>query len=252
MTLVLTSKVYAQGGLVGYWKFDEGSGNIAADSSGNGNNGTLENAPGWVNGENGSGLSFDGVDDFVLVPDSSSLHISGAVTVMAWVYLPSGSDCSGHPKILSKNGPSNVLDLELSIQDNAGHVGFGVGGVYPDNYLVSTGSVPRNLWTHIAATYDGSLLKIYLNGVFDSSLAFTGGINTDNDRPLTIGKNNFYPWSYEYWLNATIDEVRVYNRALSQQEIQLVVPEFPSFLVVPLFMMATLLAVVVYRRKVRS
>ena len=66
-----------QNGLVGYWRFDEGSGSIAYDYSGNGNNGTLINGPTWVDGILGKALEFDGVNDYVNIPDSSSLDING-------------------------------------------------------------------------------------------------------------------------------------------------------------------------------
>lgn len=89
---VFTSKASAQAnGLIGYWKFDEGSGSTASDSSGKGYNGTLRSyqdtlLPQWVKGKNGSALKFDGNNDFVLVPDFSNIY--STVTVMAWVYLP--------------------------------------------------------------------------------------------------------------------------------------------------------------------
>jgi len=73
-------------GLVAYWNFDEGSGTIAADSSGNGNNGTLVNGPSWTNGIKGKALLFDGVDDNVTVPNSNSLNLANSFTLSAWVF----------------------------------------------------------------------------------------------------------------------------------------------------------------------
>jgi hypothetical protein len=214
----------SQGGLVGYWKFDEGSGNVALDGSGNGNTGILENNPIWVDGKYSKALSFDGIDDFVLVQDSVSLHLSSAVTVEAWVYLPIGADFSQGRTILSKDASNGGTGLNFGICNDAGGVQFGVGtdGVYSPiiGLDTPTGYVPRDVWTHVAATYDGSLMKVYVSGVLCASSSWTGGINTDNGRPLTIGKKNFYPWSYEYWMNGIIDDVRIYNRGLSQQEIQ--------------------------------
>jgi hypothetical protein len=259
---VLMSRVCAQdinSGLVGYWKLDEGSGNVGSDSSGNGNNGTLTNSPAWVAGKNGTALRFDGFSNNVVVPDSSSLHLSSAVTVMAWVYLPAGAHY-GESRILSKDASNGGSNLDLDIHDDSGHVSFdlGYGSGFAGPVIVSTVYVPRNVWVPIAATYDGSVAKIYINGVLDSTAPWTYGFNTNNSMPLCIGSKNYLgalggPF-YQFFINATIDEVRLYNVALSQQEIQTVVaiPEFPSFFILPLFMIATLLAVVVYRRKTRS
>src|SRR3990167_8862308 len=79
-------------GLVGYWNFDEGSGATVADSSGNGNNGTLSGGPTWVTGKVGSGaLSFDGTNDYINIPSSALYDFAGDFTVSAWVYEPVGS-----------------------------------------------------------------------------------------------------------------------------------------------------------------
>jgi hypothetical protein len=75
----------ATSGLAGYWKFDEGSGTVASDSSNNGNTGTLVNGPQWVDGIRGNALTFDGVDDYVDVLDSNNLDVSQSITIEAWV-----------------------------------------------------------------------------------------------------------------------------------------------------------------------
>jgi hypothetical protein len=209
-----------ESGLVGYWRFDEGSGNIAADSSGNGNNGTLMNNPAWVDGKYGKALSFNGVNNNVVVPDSSSLDLSSAVTVMAWVYLPKGAHYA-EGRILGKDASNGGSNLNLDIHNDAGNVSFdlGYGYGFTGPILVSSGYVPREVWTHVAATYDGSLAKIYINGVFDSSISWTAGFDTNNGMPLCIGSKNYSP-GYYFFINATIDEVKLFNRVLSQQEIQ--------------------------------
>lgn len=72
-------------GLVAAYNFDEGSGTTLMDRSGNGNNGTLVSSPAWTAGKNGGALAFDGVDDYVSVPETSSLDISGSMTLAAWI-----------------------------------------------------------------------------------------------------------------------------------------------------------------------
>jgi len=206
---------------VAYWKFDESSGTIAYDISGNDNDGTLQNGPIWVNGKFGEALRFDGVDDFLLVNDSSSLHILQAVTVEAWIYLPTGADYSGAGKIVSKAASNGGTNLDFGIWNNSCHIDFGVGtdGGVGAPIMISNAAVPRNTWTHVTGTYNGSLMAIYINGILDSTHSWTGGIDTDNGRPLTIGKGNFYTWSNEFWLNGTIDDVRIYNYARNQPQI---------------------------------
>ena len=212
-------------GLVGYWNFDEGTGNIATDSSGSGNTGALVNNPVWVDGKSGKALNFNGVDNNVVVPDSNSLHLSSAVTVMTWVYLPEGAHY-GDSRILSKDASNGGSNLALEIHDDSGHVALelGYGGGFTGPVAISTGYVPRNVWTHIATTYDGSVIKIYINGILDSTTSWATGFDTDNGMPLCIGSKNYLGSlggaSYEFWINATLDDVKIYNRALSQQEIQ--------------------------------
>jgi hypothetical protein len=221
-------------GLVGYWKFDEGSGTIAHDSSCYGNSGTLTGyqdttLPQWVSGIYGKALKFDGVDDFVQVPDSSSLDFSSAVTVMAWVYLPSGAHY-GSSRILDKDNSNGATNLHLSIWDDAGHIEFGISGLQYE----SSGCVPRNAWTNVAATYNGSssVVSIYINGSLDSSYSMPYGFSTANGMPLCIGAKNYLGAAggtpHQFCINGTLDDVRIYNTALSQQEIQTVMSMPPA------------------------
>ena len=97
------SPAVAPSGLVAYWKFDEGSGTTAADSSGNGNTGTLINGPLWTAGRVGNALFFDGIDDNVTVLDSTSLHLSSSFTLSAWVNPT--STFTDYRSIVAKNYP---------------------------------------------------------------------------------------------------------------------------------------------------
>ena len=216
--------------LVGYWKFNEDSGNIVPDSSGNGNTGYLGNCsnselPQWVNGINGgSALKFDGIGDFVIVSGSTNLNFSTAVTVMAWVYLQAGANYLDS-RILGKDAANGCTNLDFDIND-PGHVELGLGN--GENFtgtpaVYSSGVIPQGAWTHVAATYDGSQAKIYINGSLDTSASWTSGFNINNGMPLCIGASNYLtdsgtPYGYSC-INATIDDVRIYNTALSQQDI---------------------------------
>jgi parallel beta-helix repeat protein len=204
-------------GLVGCWRFDENAGTTAYDSSGNGNDGTLC-GPEWVQGKNGSALSFDGSDDYVEVPDSPTLNPS-AITVMAWVYFKelSSSFPSNNSMIISKGtdydangsfclfatGPQGIC---LHMKDNG-----------QDVYFIQMVDFVEGEWYHVAGTYDGSEMKIYING------EFTGGWVTNISRTTDAGNLQIGALrkpGEESWLNGTIDEVRIYDRALSKEEIQ--------------------------------
>jgi hypothetical protein len=228
---VLMLKACAQtSGLAGYWKLSEDSGNMVPDSSGNGNTGYLGNysnseLPQWVNGINGgSALKFDGVGNFVIVSGSTNLNFSTAVTVMAWVYLPAGANYLDS-RILGKDAANGGTNLDFDINDS-GHVELALGNGEDFNgtpAAYSSGVIPLGAWTHVAATYDGSLAKIYINGSLDTSASWTSGFDINNGMPLCIGASNYLtdsgtPYGYSC-INATIDDVRIYNTALSQQDI---------------------------------
>jgi len=161
---------------VGYWKFDEGSGTVASDSSGNGNTGTLKNGPQWVNGISGTALSFDGSDDHVSIPDSSSLDISGdQISIEFWMkptvdlpYL-----LGTYMKIFDK-GDAYLGEIRLVTETdiNYGEIVFCLPFSYPQGEVPST----RNSWTsgtwyHLAFTYDGSNMRLYVNGALENSVA---------------------------------------------------------------------------------
>jgi hypothetical protein len=212
MFSILTSKTRAIGsGLVGLWKFDEGSGTTATDSSGNGNTGTLIGSPTWVNGKLGKSLSFDGVDDYVRVERSSSLDVTAQVTVETWVYpraydnhivsrVIGGDPYSAHVYVIGTSGDGKA-HYSVNHSPMAAH---------------SEATISLRTWTHLAMTYNGSHVCLYVNGTFDSKYAQTGPINTTSCW-LGIGCK---PQCGLAYFNGIIDDVRIYNRALSQQEIQ--------------------------------
>jgi parallel beta-helix repeat protein len=214
MFITVAPRALAATGLVGFWRFDEGSGTIAGDSSGNGNTGTLYGGATWTVGKSANALDFNGVDGYVQIPQSSSLDVTAQVTVEAWVYPRAYVDSKGYnPHIVSRCDTSGGTIYVLNILGNK--VGYGVNP-YPDLHL-SAVNLTLNDWTYLAMTYNGSYVSLYINGTFDSGYAQSGSILTTSNR-LTIGCNS-YPATYAYF-NGIIDEVRIYNSALIQQEIQ--------------------------------
>ena len=220
MFAVLTPRALAATGLVGYWKFDEGSGTTASDSSGNGNTGTLHGGATWTVGKSANALDFNGVNGYVQIPQSSSLDVTAQVTVEAWVCLRAYVDSVGEESHLvsrsdGSGGPLYVLGTHTN-----GTISCDTGPF--TGYHSSVATLPLNSWTHLAMTYNGTIVCLYINGLLDSNYAQSGSIPTTTNW-LAIGckptGTHGGPGTYAY-TNGTIDEVRIYDRALSQQEIQ--------------------------------
>ena len=202
--------------LIGWWQFDETAGSNANDSSTYGNHGTLMNGPVWTgNGE----LEFDGLDDYVEVPDSGSLDIQDALTISIWLYMDQYS--TNWPKLVIKPYEDPLLDpWELYTLD-LGHY-----GQYPR--FILTDGVPGGLrvaaydagitlslsqWHHVVGTYDGSTISLYVDGELVNSNPASIVIGS-NDMPLGIGSG-----MGNYGFNGLINEVRIYDRALTETEI---------------------------------
>ena len=168
LVLGLVSRASAE--LVGYWKFDEGAGTVAADSSGYGNDGTLNGDPQWVDGQLGGALDFDG-DDSVEIPHSPSLSITDEITITAWTKMR--ANASGELAIISKGGWS-ANDLPYELTSIPGGVTcwqfYDDGGRDSCNPL----SPPVDEWHHIAGTYDGQIFKCYIDGVLADEWAYAG------------------------------------------------------------------------------
>ncbi len=202
-------------GLVAAYDFEEGSGATAADISGSGNTGTLT-GPTWISeGRRGSALSFDGVDDRVIVADSASLDLTTGMTLMAWV-RPTTSESDYWTVVLKELGSGDLAyGLYASEPSGTATAWFQTGG--SDAFAWGNPHSPRtDRWTHLAASYDGSTFSFYANGRRTSSTPVSGTIETSSE-VLSIGGNGI--WGE--WFQGFIDEVRVYNRGLSQSEIVL-------------------------------
>jgi len=199
-------------GLVGAWGFEEAGGTTATDTSLAHNDGTLSNVTRGT-GKYGAGLTFNGTSSWVTVPASSSLDLGGAMTLEAWVN-PTGLTANDFNTVMLRERTSNAMSYSLyANNDNnrpSGHVSTGGTEVN----TAGTAQIPLNAWTHLATTYDGSTLRLYVNGTLVSSKAVTGTIDASS-LPLRIGGNNVW---HEYF-KGTLDELRVYKRALSASEI---------------------------------
>lgn len=222
----------APAGLVLYLPFDEGSGTVVKDLSGNNNNGTLKGAPKWVKGKFGTALQFNGAENknYVEVPDNASLNPATEITCAAWIYfdkfIGSGGVISKYIGANNQRGYSLRMDHTnaLSVASDCSSDGTANAGKY------TTASTPANMlkegqWQHIATAFKAKqYLRLYVNGVLKGETA-TGVTDSlfDNTVPLLIGTDfliggagNSGPREF----TGIIDEVAIFNRALSDAEIQ--------------------------------
>ncbi len=197
-------------GLVGAWSFNAGTGTAAADSSGSGNVGALSGATWVTTGKFGSALSFNGTNSRVHTADSASLDLTNGMTLEAWVRPTAVTNWR---TVMLKEGPSGLV-YSLYASDGTGPNGFiRVGSV--DRGVTAPPTLPLNTWSHLAITYDGANLRLFLNGTQAAVTAGTGSM-TATTGALRIGGNAV--WSE--WFSGLIDEVRIYKTALSATQIQ--------------------------------
>ena len=200
----------ATAGLVAAYGFDEGSGTTVTDASGNGNTGTISNATWAASGKYGKALQLNGTNALVTVPNAASLQLSAGMTLEAWV---NPSSITSKWRDVIYKGNDNFYLSATSTNASRPDAGMIAGGSYADAY--GTAKLTANSWSYLTETYDGSTLKLYVNGTQVASTAHTGAIATSTN-PLQIGGDSIYGQYYA----GLIDEVRVYNVALIAAQIQ--------------------------------
>ncbi|WP_341716637.1 LamG-like jellyroll fold domain-containing protein [Micromonospora sp. FIMYZ51] len=199
-------------GLVAAYGMNEGAGTTVSDSSGRNNAGAAADTTWATNGKYGKALSFNGSSSLVDVSHTSSLRLTGALTLSAWV---KPDDLDGWRTVVLKNMASGY---------GASYGLYASEGSVPAGWLTTTGDpfgpsgsspLPTGTWSNVALTYDGSRATLYVNGAKAGEVAATGSIYDDGGA-VTIGGNEI--WG-EYF-SGLIDEVRIYNRALTAAQIQ--------------------------------
>jgi PKD repeat protein len=193
----------------GFGSLDEGR---VRDASGNGNDGSVRGAVLGAEGRFGAALQLDGVDDWVTIADADSLDLNETLTLEAWV-KPSNVGNTWQSVVIKEQAGAASYYLSA-----ASHFGGPAGGIFIGDEQIATANRPlvAEEWTHLATTYDGTVLKLYVNGTLAREHPVAGWIQ-QSDGVLRIGGNSI--WG-EYF-GGLIDEVRVYNRALAVDEIQL-------------------------------
>lgn len=225
--------IEAETGLVGWWKFDEGTGDILHDSSGKNNHGDIRGAK-WVKGKTGIALLFDGEDDHVICGNDVSLQLEGPLTISTWVKVSSGtvnrwyivSKCSWnlgfmHGVLKQEDPPVREPALRITfyvrLADGPPH---NFDAIYLDDSKPETERIPINKWVYIAVTADVENKKIefYVNGKLatfnwwlDNTIRETDKFSVQFGREA--GTNSLY-------FTGFMNETKIYNRALLAEEIE--------------------------------
>jgi hypothetical protein len=202
---------------VGHWRFDGVSGGQVADASGQGNTGTLVDGPAPVTGALGGALQFDGRKSHVSVASSPSLSITGPLSITAWVNPKPSDDKTQARAIVEKwdgTASANFSGYLLRVTTR-GSVQFVISEPARCSEVATTKPLPVDTWTFLAAVFDGANVRIYVNGTLDRTLPATATPGPSQGA-LRIGMGG--GGGAHYFLGA-IDDVRVYNRALSPEEV---------------------------------
>ncbi|MCP4581337.1 MAG: LamG domain-containing protein, partial [candidate division Zixibacteria bacterium] len=207
--------------LVGYWNLDDDSGSTASDNSTYSNIANLVNDPQWTPGKFGSALYFDGEDDYVDCGDIDVLDAPNAFTIEFWFNRDSDIESN------SNHGTSNIMFAKASDAYND-NIELGTDGTKIEIYLDTVSldgtldfdaGIQNNVWYHLVLTYDSSEAEeteLHLNGESVKSWAEWGIFDNSEASPVTIGDTAHEETPF----NGKIDEVRIWNRALSSDEIK--------------------------------
>ncbi|MCI0747497.1 MAG: choice-of-anchor D domain-containing protein, partial [Verrucomicrobia subdivision 3 bacterium] len=207
-------------GLVSWHMFDETSGTTASDSSGSNNTATLYNGATWMAGKNANAVSVDGINDHVLAPSSASFNtIAGQMTAAAWIFKR--ANAASYGGIVGRRTGTGYSDLWTLYYNNTANDEYTAnvttsGGSFVVNGPSSTAD--HNVWVHVAAIYNGSNLLLYRNGVQVGSVAASGTISTETTGVI-MGAGDNGSFGIGEYINAGLDDVKIYNRALTATEV---------------------------------
>lgn len=199
-------------GLLGHWTFDDGSGSTARDVSGRSNHGSVMGNAKWTKGVIGGALVLDGKDDFVSIANENAFDITGNITVTAWIRVESFT--KSWQAIVTKGDRA----WRLHRAGSKGSVGFACSDLSRDQVgdLLGMINVADGEWHHVAGVHDGDSTLVFVDGVLDASIQSSPNISV-NDYPVLIGAN---AQASSRLFHGLIDDVRIYDRALSIDELR--------------------------------
>jgi hypothetical protein len=221
--LAQSNTVSLTNGLVGYWTFDGPVTNWATgktkDLSGNGNDGSLglmSTSSSPTPGKIGQAMTFNGSRNYITVSSTLNNSISTQVSVSAWIKANESSFAENTGIINEAYLGDDTV--KFAIAGNTGGNPTGVSaGFYDGSWhrVEQSGSIQFAQWQHVVGTYDGAKLRIYINGALSATVDDTAGLPPGTEE-WRIGRR----WDLPDYFNGVIDDVRIYNRALSAQEIK--------------------------------
>jgi hypothetical protein len=217
LTITVNAALTGSNDLLAHWPLNEGAGTSAGDISGYGHNGTLTNGPVW----NGTELIFDGVNDYV---NLGTLDISGsALTLAGWVQVTDLANCTYHDcRILSKATGTSEQDhywmISTTKVGSATRLRFRLkAGGLTSTLIATSGDISNGDSFHFAASYDGSTMRLYKDGIEIGNLTKTGAIDTNSTVEAWIGGNptvgNSRPW------DGSLTNVRIYQKSLTLTDV---------------------------------
>jgi hypothetical protein len=187
--------------------FDGGSGSVVHDLSGYGNHGEVVGTVDWVPGKNGDAFHLDGATH-ITVPNAEPLsQLTHPMSVGLWIYP---DEVGGWRSILEMDGDAG---WKIGLHTTGNVV---VWTTYHVQDFGATTPILAGRWTHIAATWDGSTALIYVNGVLDATVPGSGVIDVSEEPTLDIG---YRSTSGSSWFLGSVDDVFIYNKVLSEQEV---------------------------------
>jgi hypothetical protein len=195
---------------VAAYSFEDGSGTTLTDVTGKGHTGTVFQATWTTTGKNGRALRFDGSNDWVTINDAPDLHLSSAMTLEVWVNPTRNTSwrtaiLKERPGDLDWALYSSGVSRPSAWAGTAGGMGSVTGPTAP----------PLNVWTHMAATFDATTIRLYVNGVQVATAARSGAL-TSSTGLLRLGGNSL--WAE--WFAGQMDDVRIYDTVLTPAQIQ--------------------------------
>ena len=206
-------------GLVAYWPLNEGTNIIVVDKTTNTNNGTLVNNPTWESGEDcfrENCISFDGINDHIIVSNSASLNPSSEITFSVWI-KPTDITTSRYYSIMRQDSGANRKLLAFQEYGTVLALGLNIGGTYGEtDSLIDPDDFTDGQWHHIVYTYNGNFVNLYVDGSLKNGPVPRTGVIASETAQFVIASNK----TTSEFFKGSIDDIRVYERALTQSEIE--------------------------------